>query len=316
MQVQMLDDRCDLRHELDGRGTRPDHAARAWRSGRSRAPSAPSGTPCRGTRPGRETPGWQVRSSEPVAHTSTRARYSSPAARSTQRAAASSQRASSTAWLKRRCSRDPEAVDAVAHVVPDLGLGRERARPVRVQREGERIEVRGDVAAAAGVRVVPPGAAQVVAPVEDHEIVDPHVPEAGGHADAGEARTDDDDLEVLGHEVAATKSTTTRARSSPQSSWRKCPPPTMVVCGCPFAPAHLLLEVAVRPLGDGVAVAEGAEEGPVEGGQPDPGRDVGVMGRDRRAATAPASGTAARPPCSSRRGRARRRRPRPRDRAA
>jgi ABC-2 type transport system ATP-binding protein len=34
-----------------------------------------------------------------------------------------------------------------------------------------------------------------------------------------------------------TNDTTTRARSSPQSSWRKCPPPSMVVCGWPCAPA-------------------------------------------------------------------------------
>ena len=98
--------------------------------------------------------------SEPVAHTSTGARYSSPpAARTTQRPAASSQRASSTALAEAQVPADLEAVDAGAHVVPDLALGRERAGPVRVEREGERVQVRGDVAAAPGYelsRQVPP----------------------------------------------------------------------------------------------------------------------------------------------------------------
>ena len=79
--------------------------------------------------------------------------------------------------------------------------------------------------------------------------------------------------------MEVTKEATTWASSSPQSSWRKCPPPTIVVWGCPCAPAMPLLEVAVRSPGDGVAVAECAQEGPVERGQALPGGDVGVVGR-------------------------------------
>ncbi len=173
---------------------------------------------------------------------------------------------------------DVETVDALAHVVPDLALGGERARPVRVEGEGVRVEVRRHVAGGAGIRVVAPGAAHVVAPVEDDEVVDAHGAQAGRHADPGEARADDDDPVLVGHGVDATKEITTWASSSPQSSWRKWPPPTIVVWGWPWAPAMSRLRVRSRPPGDGVAVAEGAQEGPVEGGQAHPGGDVGVVG--------------------------------------
>ncbi len=40
---------------------------------------------------------------------------------------------------------------------------------------------------------------------------------------------------AFGHAVVVvTKSTTTRASSGPRSSWRKWPPPSIVVCGCPW----------------------------------------------------------------------------------
>ena len=47
---------------------------------------------------------------------------------------------------------------------------------------------------------------------------------------------------------ACTKDTTTAASSSPQSSCRKCPPPTIVVCGCPCAPAIRSLRLRSAPL--------------------------------------------------------------------
>ena len=63
--------------------------------------------------------------SDPVAQTSTGAVYSSPpTVRTTQRAALSSQRASSTGRSKWSDAADVEAVDALAHVVPDFALRR------------------------------------------------------------------------------------------------------------------------------------------------------------------------------------------------
>ena len=44
------------------------------------------------------------------------------------------------------------------------------------------------------------------------------------------------------------RSTTTSASSSPQSSWRKWPPPTIVVWGCPLAPAIRSLRLRSAPL--------------------------------------------------------------------
>ncbi len=54
----------------------------------------------------------------------------------------------------------PVAVGDVLEVGADLGLRGELAAPVRVGREGERVEVRLHVAGAAGVGVVAPGAAE------------------------------------------------------------------------------------------------------------------------------------------------------------
>lgn len=49
------------------------------------------------------------------------------------------------------------------HKVPlNLWLQRKLLRPVRIELEGVRVEMRGDVAAAAWVGVHPPGAADVV----------------------------------------------------------------------------------------------------------------------------------------------------------
>jgi hypothetical protein len=76
------------------------------------------------------------------------------------------------------------AVGEVAQVVPDLRLARVRARPGRVGREGERVQVRRDVALAAGVRVGLPGAA------------DARRFEADREAESGEAGPDDRDADV------------------------------------------------------------------------------------------------------------------------
>ena len=53
--------------------------------------------------------------------------------------------------------------------------------------------------------------------------------------------------DVSGAGSPAMNSTTTAASSSPLSSWRKWPPPTMVVCGWPFVPGMRRLRRAVGP---------------------------------------------------------------------
>ena len=73
----------------------------------------------------------------------------------------------------------------------DLGLGRVGLGPVRVGCERERVEVRRDVAAAAGVGVVAPGAADVVGPLED-DVLDVPIGEPDRGGEAGEPRADDD----------------------------------------------------------------------------------------------------------------------------
>ena len=57
-------------------------------------------------------------------------------------------------------------------VVEDLRLQGPHVGPVGLRLEGEGIHVRRDVAGAAGVGVVTPGAADVVGLLEDHEVVD------------------------------------------------------------------------------------------------------------------------------------------------
>ena len=108
------------------------------------------------------------------------------------------------------------------------------------------------------------------------------------------------------------KRLTTAASSGPLSSWRKWPPPSIVVCGWPPAPGIGSAEHAVGPRGDRVAVAERGEERLVEPLERLPRGAVRLGARGRRATSAPASGTGARPPCRSRRGTARRRRRSPR----
>jgi AcrR family transcriptional regulator len=92
---------------------------------------------------------------------------------------------------------DAEAVGHAAEVGLDLGLEREGARPVGVRRERERVEVRRDVALAARVGVVAPGAADLVAALEHHEVVHAGLLELDRHAEAGEAAADDRDAHVV-----------------------------------------------------------------------------------------------------------------------
>src|SRR4029079_559954 len=76
----------------------------------------------------------------------------------------------------------------------DLVAHRIQAVPVRIGRERERVEVRGDVALAAGIAVHEPGAADVLAALDHDEVVEPPLLQPDGHAEAAEAGADDRDL--------------------------------------------------------------------------------------------------------------------------
>ena len=91
-----------------------------------------------------------------------------------------------------RCGVVP--LRAALQVGADLGLRGVRPAPLGVRRERERVEVRGDVARAAGVGVRPPGAADVVVALEHDEVVDPLLAQPDRRAQAGEARADDRDV--------------------------------------------------------------------------------------------------------------------------
>jgi hypothetical protein len=86
---------------------------------------------------------------------------------------------------------DPEALGAAAQVVEDLVAHRVGAVPVRVARERERVQVRRDVALAAGIAVGPPGAAHVAAALDDDEVLRALLLQPDRHAEAAEAGADD-----------------------------------------------------------------------------------------------------------------------------
>ena len=79
-------------------------------------------------------------------------------------------------------------------VVLDLRARRVEARPLRVRREREAVEVARDVARGARVGVVPPGPADLLGAVQDEEVLAAVTPQLGAHAEAGESGADDEDL--------------------------------------------------------------------------------------------------------------------------
>ena len=99
-----------------------------------------------------------------------------------------------------RCRADPlehpVAPRDVLEVGLDLGLGRVAARPARVRRERELVEVRGDVAGGAGIGVVVPDAADPLAALEDGDVLVAGAAQHGDGADAAEAAADDGDREL------------------------------------------------------------------------------------------------------------------------
>jgi hypothetical protein len=97
-----------------------------------------------------------------------------------------------------------ELVDHALDVSTDLIGGGVGARPGRVLGERERVQQRRDVARRAGIRVVPPRAADAVVALDEHDVVDARLREFDGGADAGETGADDERVVyVVGHGHAA-----------------------------------------------------------------------------------------------------------------
>src|SRR5439155_6545992 len=87
--------------------------------------------------------------------------------------------------------RHAVALRGVLEVVLDLGAPREHAAPLRVRSERVRVERRRDVAPAAGIGVVTPGAAEAVSLLEQHEVLDAGLAQFDRGANAGEAAAHD-----------------------------------------------------------------------------------------------------------------------------
>jgi hypothetical protein len=95
--------------------------------------------------------------------------------------------------IEARVPEHVEALGAVAQVLEDLVAHRVGAVPV-VARERERVEVGWDVALAARVAVSPPGAADVRAALEHHEVLDALLLEPDRHPEPAEAGAHDGHL--------------------------------------------------------------------------------------------------------------------------
>jgi hypothetical protein len=90
---------------------------------------------------------------------------------------------------------DVKALHAVFEIGANLRLRREHARPARVRRKRERIDVRLHVARTPGIVVVAPRAADRRRFFEDDEVGHARLPQANGHAEAGKAGADDGNVD-------------------------------------------------------------------------------------------------------------------------
>src|SRR3954447_24362011 len=89
---------------------------------------------------------------------------------------------------------DAEVARGALQVGLDLRLRGEAGRPVRVQRERERVQVARYVAAAARIAVVAPDTTDVVTALEDDEVVPAGLLQLNRRAETGEAAADNDDV--------------------------------------------------------------------------------------------------------------------------
>ena len=174
VQIEMLHDRGNLRHELHGRCSGPHDAHPFSRQIETVLPTrgmedlAAKGLEAREVRDGRlaQRAGGPHQHRCAVLLSPGRAHGPASGAVVPPRLLHGAPEAQGRAHV--------ESVHTLAQVVPDFALRGEGAGPIGIESEGERVEVGRDVARGAGVGVVAPGAAKVVAAVEDHEVVDAH----------------------------------------------------------------------------------------------------------------------------------------------
>ena len=104
-------------------------------------------------------------------------------------------------WIRRRRSNLSAMSSMWRADLVGRGVG---PGPRRVLDERERIQQRRNIAGRTGIRVVPPGAADAVAALQDDEIVDAGLGELDRRADAGESGADDEGVVDVGaHRQAA-----------------------------------------------------------------------------------------------------------------
>src|SRR5439155_2657444 len=102
-----------------------------------------------------------------------------------------------------------------------------------------RVQVGLHVDGAAGIAVVPPGAADVARPFEDHEVINAGLLQPDGHPEAGEPGADDDDVVLLhvgpspevmtsGHMTSGHTLSCSRPAGNPRRRWagKEDPMPT------------------------------------------------------------------------------------------
>ena len=178
-QVQPLHDRLDLGHHLDRGRARADQRDALSGEIVGVVPRRRCGRRCPGSCSSPGSAGVNGSLRRPGAITSTRA-----AERTGGRLELPVLRVGHPARVEQLAAQPDvrphaEAVGAPAQVLEDLVAHRIGAVPVRVGRERERVEVRRDVALAAGVAVRPPGAADVVVALDHDEVVDALAASAG-----------------------------------------------------------------------------------------------------------------------------------------
>ena len=113
-------------------------------------------------------------------------------------------------------------------VVEDLAAGRERLAPVRVQRERVAVQVGRDVTGDARVRVLPPGTAQPVGLLVDHEVGEAGLAQLDGAEDPGHpgAHHDHPQVPLPGHQRSLSDDVLSAERSISRTHRRPIRSPT------------------------------------------------------------------------------------------